>query len=831
MFEKGLNYLIYEEKTNKTYKLIGKIISDGTPAICLTTTFPEKVKKAIENESIKIYWLTEKSGDVDVLAEILHPRRLEFEVMKTLSSFIKSNKGAIFFLDGLEYLILENGFESVRKFLKKIQDMIAMYNGTFIVPVNPEAFSKENLNTLAKGFDKIEDIKNLIQEEKKNVCSKCGAAWEENVVICGFCGTRIGKEIKSVVKSEIKTIESEPVTIEKIELKKELKPEQIESIEIEDIYLIHRGTGALIQRRTWRKSDLIDPDLVAGMFESIKNFISESFVKGKVASFSRMDIKDFTILVMDGQFVSVALVLSGAIDKMLHLKIEKLKAAMLDVVKNTESKFQDILQDWDGNIDALKGTRKNLDMFASKVNDIIEGVSEEPKAEQPSQVVQPIVSPVAPTSTYITPPQVTEKGLSIEELMRQAVQFEKNNRHEDALACYEKVLTADPSNLRALFNKAALLQILGRVTEAINGYNQLLTVNPNDYEAWSNLGIALRSQGRTLEAIECYNRALTLNPRDVSTISNKGVALRSIGRIDEALQCYEAALKINPGDAGVWANKGIALQNIGKFYEAIQSYNRALVIKPTHKSALRNREIAIAELKRTNPEIDAGKIPPAELPAIERAPCVIPAVPAASTTTLPKTTTPVTPSQPPQKSVQSEMPTTKTTKEFEEFLQKIKSFEKTNQKFDRAESFIIIEKEPDKTFNIAKQLSINKALGLCISREVPSKITDKYNIENITCYWLSRVEAPNSIPPTNIEGILMLINEFLGQHENDDTYVILDGLDYLIIQNNFNTIVKLIHELRDTIIMKKSRLFIPVDADKLSEKDFTVIKRDMKIVE
>ncbi|HLF07010.1 MAG TPA: hypothetical protein VI893_07580, partial [Thermoplasmata archaeon] len=57
------------------------------------------------------------------------------------------------------------------------------------------------------------------------------------------------------------------------------------SPEIEDIYLIHRKSGLLIQRRTWRR-ETTDADLVTGMLDAVRGFISQSFSRSAGPEFS-----------------------------------------------------------------------------------------------------------------------------------------------------------------------------------------------------------------------------------------------------------------------------------------------------------------------------------------------------------------------------------------------------------------------------------------------------------------------------------------------------------------------------------------------------------------
>jgi len=150
--QRGYNYLIFEEATLETYEMFRGVLADGIPGICITTTFPTKLKRQYDLAEARIFWLSEADSKV----ESFRPKRLDFEITRTINDFIKTNEESCLLLDGFEYLVLENGFENVMKFIKKVNDLASMSNATVIVPINPNAFSREEMTVLTKEFDRTE---------------------------------------------------------------------------------------------------------------------------------------------------------------------------------------------------------------------------------------------------------------------------------------------------------------------------------------------------------------------------------------------------------------------------------------------------------------------------------------------------------------------------------------------------------------------------------------------------------------------------------------------------------------------------------------------------
>ena len=563
MIDKGMNYLIYEDKSDITFKMFNELVSSGSPGLCITTVYPQKLKKMYGMGEAQVFWLSDSSGD----KETLSPTRLDFEIARVINKFIKGDKEEpIFLLDGMAYLSLENDYDKVRKFVKRINDMASMNDATIMVVINPSSFNKETLAMLERDFDKVGTA-----EELSGVAAPAPAAPAPAPTPAPQAATTPHIPSPSIPTASDLRIAAPTESPVDIPVEEEME------LEIEDIYLIHRGTGTLIQRRTWREQDLIDPDLIGGMFQAILDFISNSFASDQESDFSRLEVKGYIILIADGQHISEAIVFSGKAEEYLHKIMGDIKRVLRDNIKDIEKEYSAALNSYDGDVSTLRGTRKALDTLALDINKALEPHTGKGKIKLSD----------------------AERRMA-QEKYNKALQAGRSRQYEDALVSYDEALSIDPNHLQSLFNKAVVLQMLGRVGDALTCYEKALKINPNDAEIWGNRGIALRSLGRTEEAIESYHKGLGINPSDSALWSNMGIALRSVGRVKEAIESYDKAIAINPNDAGVWSNKGVVLGSMGLLKEAIDCYDRALSIDPGRKLAQRNREIAIKELEKRN---------------------------------------------------------------------------------------------------------------------------------------------------------------------------------------------------------------------------------------
>ena len=82
----------------------------------------------------------------------------------------------------------------------------------------------------------------------------------------------------------------------------------------------------------------------------------------------------------------------------------------------------------------------------------------------------------------------------------------KLGKDQEAIACYDKALSLDSEDLRALFNKGNALANLKKFEESIECFNQVIEKNPEYPSALRYKGVALKKLGRDEEAEYCFTK-------------------------------------------------------------------------------------------------------------------------------------------------------------------------------------------------------------------------------------------------------------------------------------------------------------------------------------
>lgn len=146
---------------------------------------------------------------------------------------------------------------------------------------------------------------------------------------------------------------------------------------------------------------------------------------------------------------------------------------------------------------------------------------------------------------------------------------------------------------------------------------------------------------------------------------------------------------------------------------------------------------------------------------------------------------------------------------------------------DLGSSYVLKTKDAKKAYDTYIRLTGNRLQkGMVISRVFPERLSQKYPLDNTTFLWLSYEKTENSIDPSDLDKLEFLIHEFVSSRKG--AVILLDGVEYLILQNSFENTLKFLQSLNDQIILNGAALVMPLDPASLDTKELSLLERELE---
>jgi len=107
--------------------------------------------------------------------------------------------------------------------------------------------------------------------------------------------------------------------------------------------------------------------------------------------------------------------------------------------------------------------------------------------------------------------------------------------YREAINCFEKVISHDPKNKIAHFNKATCYSNLKMYSEAIESYNAVIHLDEKSKDAIINMATCFKNLKNFEEGLAAYENALVLDPKCKEALLGKADCLQEMGKGEEAL--------------------------------------------------------------------------------------------------------------------------------------------------------------------------------------------------------------------------------------------------------------------------------------------------------
>lgn len=156
--EEGTCYLLEEPKPVLAFRLLERASSEGRPWFCVTRQNPDRVRLEHRLGGSAFLWLSEIPGEGH------HSGKALASLAKKIEDLLTAHDGrGLVLIDGLEYLVENNGFEAVLAFVEHLNEFVMARRAVLLIPVSPKAIEARELAMLERDL-KVPDVVTWLDE-------------------------------------------------------------------------------------------------------------------------------------------------------------------------------------------------------------------------------------------------------------------------------------------------------------------------------------------------------------------------------------------------------------------------------------------------------------------------------------------------------------------------------------------------------------------------------------------------------------------------------------------------------------------------------------------
>ncbi|MGD0057245.1 MAG: DUF835 domain-containing protein [Methanomassiliicoccales archaeon] len=147
----GYMYIFKARKPDRIFRFHKDFVKAGSTVLCVTRLHPDQLKEDFGISKEEVLWLSNSVGVRNV-----NPQNVGI-LTDSLIRFFENSPKAVIILDGLEYLVMQNDFDKVLRFVNYIYEAVSMNRGTLVTTIDPRAFSTRELAFLEKNSVTMEE--------------------------------------------------------------------------------------------------------------------------------------------------------------------------------------------------------------------------------------------------------------------------------------------------------------------------------------------------------------------------------------------------------------------------------------------------------------------------------------------------------------------------------------------------------------------------------------------------------------------------------------------------------------------------------------------------
>ncbi|NLX48004.1 MAG: DUF835 domain-containing protein [Euryarchaeota archaeon] len=145
----------------------------------------------------------------------------------------------------------------------------------------------------------------------------------------------------------------------------------------------------------------------------------------------------------------------------------------------------------------------------------------------------------------------------------------------------------------------------------------------------------------------------------------------------------------------------------------------------------------------------------------------------------------------------------------------------------KGRAYLFEMETPDRMFESAVHEMNGGMSAFFIARTHPDQLRARYRLTHTPIIWLATTPGPDRVNPSNVQMLMHMTTEFV---RRAPSVIALEGLEYLMVNNDLNRVLKFLGQLRDEVIVEGSILLVAVDARTLTDRQRAILERELEVI-
>jgi hypothetical protein len=148
--ERGFVYLVKEKRPRVAFDMFNEAVKHGAKGMLIVREHPNRLRHSHSFEAEKLLWLTRRAG-----VDHIDPTELSLLNLK-ITKFVDGMNKAVVLIEGVEYMITQNDFESVLRFVNHLHDFVLTHDCAVILVIDERVLSTRELALLERSTRLVE---------------------------------------------------------------------------------------------------------------------------------------------------------------------------------------------------------------------------------------------------------------------------------------------------------------------------------------------------------------------------------------------------------------------------------------------------------------------------------------------------------------------------------------------------------------------------------------------------------------------------------------------------------------------------------------------------